>query len=218
MSPVGVRRTQGLTVVSVEAGWDWNMLPTQENGAHLTGAVGNDSLEGLYKQNVSELLAMGYCPSYHACQLLELAFFFAISRCPSPCPSSRHCLSPVPAQISPEPPSLFLPESPAAIVFPTCASFSELPLEELLLPFFPPARSIPSPKAPGPDLLLSMERESPRGNQAWKSGGASCLWAHPSNMALRDNSAQTHCLHLEGGNGAARLDPTKSFIVFNTLR
>lgn len=43
------------------------------------------------------------------------------------------------------------------------ASFSELPLEELLLPFFPPTRSIPSP-----DLLLSVERESPHGNQ--KSG------------------------------------------------
>lgn len=109
----------------------------------------------LHKQEVSELFSTGQCPSFHALSTAGGGLFLSLSEFPSPCASSKRCLSPFPARISPQPLQPLPPRlpgtSPASQCLPQASFFSEQQLEKLLFLSLP--RSIPSATVPGQGCL-----------------------------------------------------------------
>lgn len=126
------------------------MVPTQEKGLTWQEQWAVTAQPWLHKQEVSELFSTARCPSFHTLSAAGGCLFLSISKFPSPCASSKHCLSPFPPRISPgllQPLPPRVPgSSPASHCRPHASSFSEQQLEKLLLS---PPRSIPSAKVPG---------------------------------------------------------------------
>lgn len=114
--------------------WNRKAVSAQENGLNRTGAVGYDSTALASQAGSLPVIfhrPLPFLPRIVSCWMQP---FLSISKFPSPCSSSEHCLSPVPDHISPGPLQPLPPRAPgtgpASCHLPHASPF---PQQQLLL-------------------------------------------------------------------------------------